>query len=391
MDKNTKLIILGLTIVVIAAFVLYPLLPRRIGSNSDSKGIRIVRDSVDLYVYYVRSRWVPEQQMPYRDTFIEYPQLAMLYMAWPMLFVNNFDSYEVLIVITNILAFGVLILISRKLLLALYRSTKILWLLALPSIIYFTLYRFDVWPALAVTASLYCVFKKKNAWALLLLASAIFFKWYAVILIPLYWHWLRQNEAKPGETKKLFIALILIGAITLSIMYVLFEDGFINTYRQHLLARVFEPASIFYLIKGEDFIIDGIRNTVLLLQIALTLVWLGIGKYLRKKWSDFDSLIGWSAVLIMIFIFFAKFYSPQWLIWYVPLLLLLPLSHRLIWAIVLNDILNYAYFPILFDSAGSASIITLSLVVIRTIVFAYLIYLVARWLLRKRINPQLSI
>jgi hypothetical protein len=64
---------------------------------------------------------------------------------------------------------------------------------------------------------------------------------------------------------------------------------------------------------------------------------------------DLNSLLRRCAAVLMIFVSLAIFYSPQWILWFAPLLLpLLRRQHRLGWSIAALDLFNYATFPFWF-------------------------------------------
>jgi hypothetical protein len=69
---------------------------------------------------------------------------------------------------------------------------------------------------------------------------------------------------------------------------------------------------------------------------------------------DLESLLRRSAVILIVFVSFQVFYSPQWILWLMPMLVPLAGGQRpLAFLIVGLDLVTYLTFPLVFDSGGS--------------------------------------
>jgi hypothetical protein len=66
-------------------------------------------------------------------------------------------------------------------------------------------------------------------------------------------------------------------------------------------------------------------------------------------------------------VLFAKFYSPQWILWVNPLLILAAKRRIDILPIVFLDIVTYIYFPISYDLFGYSSAILTVCIVLKTL------------------------
>jgi hypothetical protein len=63
-----------------------------------------------------------------------------------------------------------------------------------------------------------------------------------------------------------------------------------------------------------------------------------------------EKVVTWSALSILLFMLFGKFYSPQWIIWAMPFLILGCRDRAMLALIVAFDVVTYAYFPVIFDA-----------------------------------------
>ncbi|MBU1148676.1 hypothetical protein KKI23_01160, partial [Patescibacteria group bacterium] len=107
-------------------------------------------------------------------------------------------------------------------------------------------------------------------------------------------------------------------------------------------------------------------------------------KRLADKFSSYRQLIIWLSLTTAIFIFFAKFYSPQWWLWLLPPLILQIDSKKEIILIIVLDLLNYWQFPVLYDSVFIWDTSFDLVVLIRSVLFVWLIYS----LIKKLKNPD---
>jgi len=60
----------------------------------------------------------------------------------------------------------------------------------------------------------------------------------------------------------------------------------------------------------------------------------------------------YSVLAIVLFITFAKIDSPQWLVWYVPIVLMFARRDATLIAVALLTVANYVFFPITYDNVG---------------------------------------
>jgi hypothetical protein len=79
--------------------------------------------------------------------------------------------------------------------------------------------------------------------------------------------------------------------------------------------------------------------------VALALLW--------QRPDDLAGLLRRVAVILVVFVALQVFYSPQWLIWFSPLLVpLARIQPGVKWLSVALDLLTYLSFPVVYDLPG---------------------------------------
>ena len=99
---------------------------------------------------------------------------------------GDFFHFIILFQILMGLAFGGTLLIASAILEILNRSKAWLWLLFLPSSLYFIFNRFDILVALTLLVSIRFLIRKQFFWSLVFLALSALLKWHTAFLAPLY-------------------------------------------------------------------------------------------------------------------------------------------------------------------------------------------------------------
>jgi hypothetical protein len=212
--------------------------------------------------------------------------------------------------------------------------------LVLPSAIYFTMNRFDIVPALLNALSFWCLGRRRIAASAVLLALAAAVKVYPVLLAPLVVRYL-WSERRSAIAWALVFGATLAG-LQLWPLWQYGLEGLLAPYR-HQFSRVWiMPMTIYdsllpVALGGDTAVARGFR----LGSVVLTV---GVLSLLRVP--DLASLLRRSAVVLIVFQCLQVFYSPQFYIWLVPLLLPLASRHRgLIWLVALLDVLTFVTFP----------------------------------------------
>jgi len=247
-------------------------------------------------------------------------------------------------------------------------------IILLPSILYFSFNRYDVLPAFLSILSLYLLYIKKYNLSSFLLALGVLSKWYLIILFPIYFLYCCNIEKRLNYN--MLIIFVVTGIVgILPTFFISGLDGFLVPYKFHM-SRGYNKESLFYIIKaffnGIFSINIGFKPVYFaffLLQFSAVLL------LLLFKVDSFEKVVKLSAVFILVFMLFAKFYSPQWILWVFPFLILLINSQRDIIILLLFDLSTYIYFPVFWDlsSIFPIKVLFFSLIVIKSIFLIYYI------------------
>jgi uncharacterized membrane protein len=68
-----------------------------------------------------------------------------------------------------------------------------------------------------------------------------------------------------------------------------------------------------------------------------------------------EKLLQWCILIITMFVLFARIYSPQWLVWILPFLILAAKDKLDLIVIVVYSVVAYLGFPVVFDAVGKSS------------------------------------
>jgi len=356
LDKNK--FILAVVVLGVASFILINLAPPAINFNGGIN-IRLLKDNDDVGVYYERTRWVPEGGLPYRDVRQEYPQAAVLYLSLIRFFSDNFDNFALIFRVMSLFVFLGLILVTYKVIKQQGRSQAYLLLFCLPSFLYFTFNRFDILPALLVQLGILFFIKRKINISILLLVIAFFVKWYALFVLLAFFVYLYQRKDKYDFKKEVVLPLVVSIVFFVGIMvasFLLF--GFYSialTYDFHA-TRNLEVGGLLTVLSILTAVM--LKNGELLRPIAdiysylLKIVFCCHACLLffyRRKVDNTKKLILALSSLVIIFIITLNFNSPQWIMWFLPLLILVIDQWWEIILLIIYDLLNFLFFPILFD------------------------------------------
>lgn len=341
-----------------------------LSSMSDEVTPRLINDPYDLSNYQDRGSWIVKGQQPYKDVFSEYPQLATYMFAIPHIlgkpFSDSGDTYRYFFSLIMAVCLAITIVLIYE-----QRSDRkyLAYLMFLPASIYFTHNRYDIVPAMFTIISIWMLFKSRFQLASFLLAISVMFKWYPVVLLPIFIaHYYTLH--KRLNWRMIVTFSVTIGLIILPTILSIGWEGFLEPYQFHLDRGVNRESIVFLfvilmmaagifnqLIKTIAF------NAFLLLQVGVSFV------SLLGQVRDKVSVLAWSSSAILCFMLFAKFYSPQWLLWILPFLIIRAQTRRDVILIVLFDLLTYLKFPIAFDIVDHTKFGTFDLLILANIIF----------------------
>jgi len=305
-------------------------------------------DDGDLFLknsYFDQSRWVDTQLIPYKDYVVEYPPIGLYWYSLPRFLVNVYGETDFLygfVFISLLAVLGIYFLLQK------YQPQYVLFLCT-PTFFYFGFCRFDAFPALVSLLAVILVLRKKHYWGGAVLALAIGIKWYPVVLIlPLLA--VVENKVK---------WLMLVGSLGFIFcfhnIYYAGIDGALSTYLFHT-GRIFNTESLLYLINKYLLAsgnLQALMNSFSLLQF-LPSVLVALFLWLKKPELSKQTLALSAIICILSFILFAKFNSPQWLIWVIPFVIL-SADKEIVWSYFALDVMNYITVPLAFRIVDDAT------------------------------------
>jgi hypothetical protein len=325
--------------------------------------LRLLQDTYDRGVYWTRGRWLPERKDPFLDLGSEYPQVATYFFAIPFLatgdegpFEENRDRYA-----ANRATYDrIFVLLMAALLVSLVPVTEAIaarlglpagraLLLLLPGTVYFALNRYDVLPTLLASASLGALVTGRPAWSGAALGLSVLSKWYAVLFAPAY---LRYAWKRSGPRGGLAFASALGGVVATLLATTLLAwgpDSLLAPYRYHL-GRDDNLSSAFHLLFRvlNPVPVDSLEPWKAAF-LALQLLPFAAGFVVPLR-SGRD-LASFSLAASLVFVLFAKFFSPQWIVWITALALVAMRRPTDLFLLAALDAATYLQFTVFFQIA----------------------------------------
>lgn len=217
------------------------------------------------------------------------------------------------------------------------------WLLVLPGALYFSLNRFDVLPALLTALSLASLGRSRPSLSAVLLALATAVKVYPILLAPLVCRYLWDRRGGAVRWGLVYAAALLLIQLPPALLWG--SEAVWMPYQYQLNRRPEGPTVYGYLLPAW---MAQNEPTAKLLRLGI----LGgtLALLLARRIPNLDSLLRRGALIVMVFVTLAVFYSPQWVLWLAPLLIPLARSRRwLLGLLIILDGVTYLAFPIIWD------------------------------------------
>jgi len=248
----------------------------------------------------------------------------------------------------------------------------------LPATLFFTFNRFDIAPALIILISIDNIFKGKYNIAAILLAIGAMTKIFPILLLPAFLSYHRTLEKKSNIT----MAAVFIATATFCILPTFMQGG-IEAFKipvQFHSTRDCNNESVYYLLSQvfpEQFSTYGsvLKNIFVILSLA------AVPFAITAKIDNKNDLIKWSLFSIAISMFFMKFYSPQWIIWIIFLMILSIENRTDLIRTLLFSLITYVEFPLGDVLFGQPSLPFTIIVIIKSLILASIIIPVAHTLL----------
>ncbi|HEY9779993.1 MAG TPA: hypothetical protein V6D09_07650 [Leptolyngbyaceae cyanobacterium] len=342
-------------------------------------GLRLFFDSNDLNVYFRSSRWVVDQGILYKDIFSEYPLLAGLifgivrYLAKILHpFSSEFDSFSWLWMSINwFIYLWIIYLVATRL------SKPALWIWLAPAPLYFTLLRFDIYPALMTLLALFAIHREKYVIGAIWLGLSIALKGYALFCLPAYFVFIYYRKGFFHAIK--IIAICLAPFILSQLIVFAFAgiDGVKQPYLFHINRNTNNESTydaIAYLLPFH--LTKHLSNLDKWLQLSTAI----LAAVFKPK--SFDALVHAFLFAIVGFISFSIFHSPQYVLWIVAIACFSPSRWINLCAIAYSWVV-FLYFPLTSDRHHHTTFYFKLIVILMTAVRLPMLYLSFRELQNK--------
>ncbi len=366
-----------------------------------------VNDYWDRKVHFLRGSWYPREKIPYVEVFSEQPPLANYLFALPFVIIprpNQADIenyfyidpnennphfpqlqpswYLSAYMLTFSFIMGLLAITSLYYLLPLMKlmnkDLRFAFVFLLPATLFFTFNRFDIAPALIIVMSLDSMFNRRYNFAAILIAIGTAIKIFPLLVLPVFLAYYRTAH------KRFSITMIVLFAATalLCILPTFIQGGFeaFEVPLQFQATRDCNNESVYYLLSqifSRQFSDYGDILKKVFIILSLSTVPFAITAKIDNK----NDLVKWSLLSIATSMFFMKFYSPQWIIWIIFLMILTMETKKDIVKAILFSLITYIEFPFGDVVFGQPSLPFTIIVFLKSIILASIIMPLAYTLL----------
>lgn len=343
----------------------------------------------------------------------EYPPLALVFIALPMVFADTPFGYNVAFIVEMLIFMVAGLFLSSKLATDLGRDAKqgmLLYTVLMILMLEFVLDRFDVIPAVMTLGALHLFLSGRREWAFLLLALGTLTKLYPALLFPVLIILLWFN----GERRDMLRgALVFIGtgAVAVAVCMATNPDlitGFMGYHGDRPLQIESVASSLVYLLSipgltdvwiqsatdPGSFLSDNLRgplpdavaSMMMPVMVAAIIGVCVLYAWKRRSSSDDGMRLAALAMLgcLMAFVVFNKVFSSQYLIWLIPSVLLVllvsdeRLSKRLNVSVLAMFVLtqvNFAYNVGYLGGGANIGDLGMMVNLARNLVAVYILYL----------------
>jgi hypothetical protein len=219
------------------------------------------------------------------------------------------------------------------------------FLLVLPAALYFSFHRFDIVPTLLLALSLFCLGRRWSIASAIFLATATMLKVFPLFLAPIIVRYL--SDSRRSALVWLAAYGATMAAIVLPTLVLSGWTEFWMPYRIQLARADDDPWSLYgqvvpSFLRANDWIGKTFRMGAVLVVVA-GLCW--------TRPADVGAVLRRGVVAVVVFVTVQVFYSPQWLVWFLPLLVPLARTNlRIFYLAVALDVVTFLGFPIAFGS-----------------------------------------
>ena len=316
-------------------------------------------NGADTKTYEHLGSWVITGKVPYLEIRQSYPPLDSIMNGLPHLLPFGYrDSF----ILMNFLIFWGLTY-------GYWRSVRhgqlgvtsaSVVLLGLPSVLYNVSTFNDLWAAGAVMMAFVLLRSGRSESGIALLAGGVFFKSYPLFLLPVAFFWVvsqhmeRAAEASPlgriqgytaalvsGPGLRLVASAVLVAALIGGAATLWTGTSWLTVPTANYVHR--NPESLAYLLAtytplgwtGAAWFVRALGGAIVL------------GSFAFIPLRRFDNAVRVAIVVVIVVSMSLAFHSPHWNLWFIFLFCLIPVSRPLLLLLVLYDINNLLYWPLL--------------------------------------------
>jgi uncharacterized membrane protein len=347
-----------LLIVFTALIIFWGLFVFVLRANLDSH-VRFFSDDGDKSVYFHHSQWYSERLIPYVDVFSEYPQVPTYLFGVPNAIYELFFPgrpffyilYDAIFTALMLVFLGAAILLLTQM--APPEKKHYAYLLLLPGTFYFSINRYDILPAFLCLLAYHFLTKERFSIAGILLGIGALTKWYPALLLPVFLLY-EYRVRKTWPIKSVFVFGLTCLLILLPTYLAGGLDALLVPYRFHA-ERNLETVSLPVMVASflSYLSISFPSNTLIVVFLALQLS--GLVVLLFYSVTEPKGVLNASIVIIGCFIFFARIYSPQWLLWVSAFLILAIEKRKELFLFAAYNLSAYIGCPIILDLYGLPS------------------------------------
>jgi uncharacterized membrane protein len=359
---------------------------------------KIQYSATGLYFDFASS--VLEGNVPYRDFDLEYPPLSLLFFVLPGLIASNYTDFAILyqieVLVFSLIGAYLIYDIARRIgeapwkLLAIYTLS----ILAVGPIIG---QQYDIFPAVMVLAALYFFWlgKHKVSWALLALGTLT--KVYPVVIAPIFLiYYLRNRQYR--EIRNGVLVFAVISLVVALPFLILGSDSILSMVSYHsergiqiestyasllLVADKLGLMTVELVFDFGSWNLDSFAANVLaglstwILLIFLLLSYWFIYKQVRLGEDPHTRSGLFSLLVIGVTLITSKVFSPQYLIWLVPLIPLVFNRWRypVLITFVAIGLLTYIIFPHNYAALLELDTGVIGVLVLRNVLIVFLMAL----------------
>jgi uncharacterized membrane protein len=343
---------------------------QNLGSN-----VRFFNDDFDRVIYSQRGAWALDGLVPYRGVFSEYPHVATYILGAPYLAGSlDFAAYRAVFSLVMCFFLGATIVLLRRMLPG---REWLAHLMLLPGPLYFTSNRFDIVASFFVLLAFWYLQKGRNAATGVCLGVAVLTKWYPVVLLPLCLSYVYRRDRRFGWPLLTAFAVTCV-AIVLPSLVGAGLRAVLRPYAFHA-GRGLEMVSLPALL--HLYVVQWLGVTVpprLVSILCLGGVLLAVGASVRARVDSTERVVSWSVVIIASALLVSTVWSPQWMLWLLPLMILSARTTGDVLTVVAYGVIAYLVFPLLHDGLQRLESIPVKVgalviygVLIRTVIVAH--------------------